>query len=106
MSSDRKTHSFFTKLTITSSSFLPNDIKFIDNKTGVPFITKGILIANDSNVTTDTVQISFGKDGMNNYVNDGEISGGEIITFDGRLETLVNIRAVSGTNIPVRIFAW
>lgn len=104
--SDRKTYSFFVKMNITSNSFLPNDIQFIDNKTGEAFITRGIVIINDSENATDAIQITFGKDNTGNYTNDGEILAGEVLTFDGRLETMINIRAISGTNIPIRIFAW
>lgn len=101
---DVQTASFYLETTVANLNF-GDPIKFVDNKTGKPFKSTGIAIANDGTGAGNDLLISFGKDLSGADVIDGRIKVGEIIVFDRRIEEEIRFKKVVG-DVPIRLWVW
>ena len=93
---------YFTKITITSSSFGGTSGDGYSPDVIIPFSTQGFMLLNED--TAAVVEVSFNGNTVHDELNPTLPSRGVI--YDNRVNSLIWLRLKSGSSAVVSIRAW
>jgi len=93
-----RSYDLYVESTVVDNTFASTQIDFIDMTDSTPFLSQGIIIANDD--LANYIEFSF--DGTTVA---GKALAGNIITFDFRRARKIYLRSAAGGE-AFRVFAW